>query len=127
MAHNQTEAVGPSDIWPSLQNGATAAAKASRAGTGRAEASASTLDLSIVIVNWNTRDLLRECLESIHRRAGEATLEVIVVDNDSTDGSAQMAAAEFPQVRLICNSDNRGFAVANNQGIEVARGATSCC
>lgn len=80
------------------------------------------MDVSIIIVNWNTRQLLRECLQSISRHAGEVSFEVIVVDNHSTDASAEMVAAEFPQVHLIRNKDNRGFAAANNQGIAIARG-----
>lgn len=78
-------------------------------------------DVSIVIVNWNTRDLLRGCLTSIR---AQTTLphEVIVVDNASSDGSAAMVAAEFPGVRLIANTTNRGFAAANNQGLAIAGG-----
>lgn len=78
--------------------------------------------LSIVIVNWNERDMLRDCLTSV-ARALEPTLdEVIVVDNGSHDGSAGMVAEEFPSVRLVRNRDNRGFAAANNQGLALARG-----
>lgn len=78
-------------------------------------------DVSVVIVNWNTRDLLRDCLASL---AAQTTTphEVIVVDNASTDGSAAMVRDEFPAVVLIANPDNRGFAGANNQGLAVARG-----
>ena len=77
--------------------------------------------VSIVIVNWNTRDILRDCLESI---TSQTTLphEVIVVDNASTDGSAEMVRQSFPNVRLIANSGNNGFAAANNQGLEIAKG-----
>jgi len=80
------------------------------------------LDVSIVIVSWNTRDILRECLRSIYGAAGEVAFEIILVDNNSADGSADMAAEEFPEVRLIRNAENRGFAAGNNQGIAVARG-----
>ena len=76
--------------------------------------------LTIIIVNWNTRELLRECLASI-LRAGPALL-VTVVDNGSTDGSAEMVLTEFESVRLIRNNTNRGFAAANNQAL---RGATT--
>src|SRR5690625_3304033 len=79
-------------------------------------------DLSIVIVNWNTREMLRDCLASVHENEGERAAEVIVVDNASDDGSAEMVAAEFPQAVLIRNTENRGFAAANNQGFAVARG-----
>ena len=78
--------------------------------------------VSVIIVNWNTREILRDCLASIARETA-ATHEVIVIDNASTDGSAGMVAADFPDVVLIANTDNKGFAGANNQGLEVARGA----
>jgi GT2 family glycosyltransferase len=81
-----------------------------------------SLDLSIIIVNWNTQDILRDCLRSIYEQGGEIDLEVIVIDNASTDGSVEMVKKDFPQVTLIENSQNRGFAAANNQGIAVARG-----
>jgi len=80
------------------------------------------IDLSIVIVNWNVRDLLRRCLHSILDTRCLMLVEVIVVDNDSTDGSVEMVRAEFPSVHLIANAQNRGFPAANNQGIAVARG-----
>jgi len=80
------------------------------------------LDVSVIIVSWNTRDLLRDCLQSIYEQATEVSFEVYVVDNASKDGSAEMVSAEFPDVRLIRNPDNRGFAAANNQGIAIAAG-----
>jgi len=80
------------------------------------------VDLSIVIVNWNTRDLLRDCLISVYDTVERQTYEVLVVDNNSTDGSAEMVVAEFPRVRLIRNQDNAGFARANNQAIQVSCG-----
>jgi N-acetylglucosaminyl-diphospho-decaprenol L-rhamnosyltransferase len=79
------------------------------------------VDLSIVIVSWNVRDLLRQCLASISKLQSPS-IETIVVDNVSTDGSADMVRAEFPDVRLIVNTENRGFPAANNQGIAVAQG-----
>ena len=79
------------------------------------------VDVSIVIVNWNVRDLLRRCLHSITQYPA-FSLEVIVVDNASTDGSVDMVRAEFPAVRLVVNSENRGFPGAINQGISLARG-----
>lgn len=79
------------------------------------------MDLSIVVVNWNTRQLLRECLESVRANA-PASFELIVVDNGSTDGSVEMVRSDFPEVVLIANEDNRGFAAANNQGFAIARG-----
>jgi GT2 family glycosyltransferase len=80
------------------------------------------MDVSILVVNWNTRELLRQCLQSIYRETRSITFEVIVVDNASSDGSAAMIESEFRQVRLIANLDNRGFAAANNQGIAIAAG-----
>jgi len=81
------------------------------------------IDLSIIIVSFNTKDLLRNCLKSIYTLYPKPyTLEVIVVDNASKDGSAEMVAKDFPQVALIRNKKNLGFAAANNQGIKKARG-----
>jgi len=79
-------------------------------------------DVSIIIVNWNTRDILRNCLLSIYEQTKEIYFEVIVVDNASTDGSVEMVKKDFPQVILIENTENRGFAAANNQSIAVAKG-----
>ncbi len=81
-----------------------------------------TPDLSIVIVEWNTIDLLRDCLRSVYDNAAGLDLEVIVVDNASTDGSPAMVESEFPQVIQLKNTDNRGFAAANNQGFEHCSG-----
>jgi hypothetical protein len=79
--------------------------------------------ISICIVNWNTREELRFCLQSIYYRPGvtEAT-ETIVVDNGSSDGSAKVVAQEFPGVRLISNEKNEGYARANNQAIGASSG-----
>lgn len=108
-------------------------------------------DLSIVIVSWNVRDLLRRCLESIGGAIGprasqgssspkecgvaelsheetDLEIEIIVVDNGSSDGSVEMVRdlrveeGHFPNVRFIANEDNRGFSAANNQGISIAEG-----
>jgi GT2 family glycosyltransferase len=78
-------------------------------------------DVSIVIVNWNACNYLRDCVGSIIEQT-KASFEVIVVDNASSDGSQAMLETEFPGVRTILNSANRGFAAGNNQGIKVARG-----
>jgi GT2 family glycosyltransferase len=77
---------------------------------------------SIVVVSFNTRDLLRECLQTVERNAGGVACEVIVVDNASRDGSADMVAAEFPGTRLIRSSVNLGFAGANNAAFPHVRG-----
>jgi GT2 family glycosyltransferase len=79
-------------------------------------------DLSIVIVNWNTRAMLADCLASIEASGTESKLEIFVVDNGSSDGSPEMVEADFPHVRLIRNGQNRGFAAANNQAIRHAGG-----
>jgi GT2 family glycosyltransferase len=79
-------------------------------------------ELSIIIVNWNTRDLLRDCLNSVYAETKETSFEVLVMDNASSDGSAEMVTREFPQVRLIENEENLGFARANNQAIRQCRG-----
>ncbi|MFC1975904.1 glycosyltransferase family 2 protein [Chloroflexota bacterium] len=78
------------------------------------------LDLSIIIVNYNVCNLLRNCLDSIYKSQGNITFNVIVVDNASLDDSAQMVAAEFPQVDLIASEENGGFAYANNLGLRRA-------
>ena len=77
--------------------------------------------VSIIVVNWNTRDLLRGCIASILAET-QVPHEIIVIDNASSDGSAGMVAAEFPEVRLIANLGNQGFAAANNQGLAIAQG-----
>jgi len=79
------------------------------------------VDVSVCIVNWNCRDILRGCLASLHLQEG-VRLEVIVVDNGSSDGAADMVGREFPAVVLLRNPINRGFACANNQAARQARG-----
>lgn len=80
------------------------------------------MKLSIVIPSWNTRELLRACLASLRRAAKPGACEVIVVDNASADGSADMVASDFPEVVLQRNAANEGFARGCNQGIRAARG-----
>lgn len=80
------------------------------------------VDVTVLIVNWRTPDALRECIKSVYAQDGAPPLEVIVVDNDSQDGSAEMVRREFPQARLIANTANLGFAAACNQGMRIARG-----
>jgi len=75
------------------------------------------MDVSIVLVSYNTKDLTKDCLNSIYRFTEGIEFEVFVVDNNSHDGSAQMIEQEFQQVRLIRNSDNKGFGAANNIAI----------
>ncbi len=78
--------------------------------------------LSIIIVNWNECEMLSECLQSFISKLLPDRDEVIVVDNGSLDGSLEMLTEQYPSVRLISNLDNRGFAAANNQALEIARG-----
>lgn len=79
-------------------------------------------DVSIIIVNWNLREFLKKCLESIRSRSDSLTVETIVVDNASDDGSIEMVEQDFPEVSTIINRENAGFARASNQGMKVARG-----
>lgn len=78
--------------------------------------------LSVIIVNWKTRDLLRNCLHALYSSNPPQPCEVIVVDNGSADLSAGMVRRTFPDVHLIANAENLGYARANNQGIAVANG-----
>ena len=84
----------------------------------------STPELSVVVVNWNAGAALAGCLRSLAQHPPSVPFEVIVVDNASTDGSAQAAARADPSLRLIANPVNRGLAAANNQGIVAARAET---
>lgn len=84
------------------------------------------VDISVVIVNWNTRDMLLECVESLYAETRRAKLEIIVVDNASHDGSMDALAARFPGVVQIRNTANHGFSKANNQGLRIARGRYLC-
>lgn len=79
-------------------------------------------DISIIIINWNTRDLLAACLRSVYQTTRDLDLEIIVVDNGSRDDSCEMVRREFPLVRLMVNSENVGFARANNQAARAAQG-----
>lgn len=80
------------------------------------------LDLSIIIVNYNTRDLLKKCLETVYQHTSELSFEVIVVDNASQDASAAMVSQDFPAVRLIRSEENLGFGGGNNRAIPLAGG-----
>ncbi|MDD5031424.1 MAG: glycosyltransferase family 2 protein [Patescibacteria group bacterium] len=80
------------------------------------------MDLSIIIVSWNIKEKLRQNLLALEKSQGDLEYEIFVVDNNSADGSAEMVAKEFPEVKLLANSDNLGFAKANNQAIKQASG-----
>jgi len=82
--------------------------------------------VSVIIVSWNARDYLAQCLESLTAEACKYPMEIIVVDNASADGSPEHVEAHFPNVRLIRNADNLGFAKANNIGISAGRGRYFC-
>jgi GT2 family glycosyltransferase len=113
VARRQTEILATRGATPS---------SAIPSGTTADDVASDTLDVSVVVVSWNTREDLRRCLASIERETPEARHEVFVVDNASADGSAAMVRAEFPRVRLLANDANRGFAAANNQAFALARG-----
>lgn len=81
-----------------------------------------TLDVSIIIVNYNTKELTRNCLCSVFEQTKDIRFEVIVSDNGSSDGSVEMIREEFPQVILLENGKNLGFGRANNRGLKIARG-----
>ena len=79
--------------------------------------------ISVIIVSWNGREFLRNCLKSVRDSGGPLVREVLVVDNASADGSPEMVAQEFPEARLIRSSVNLGFARANNLGLKAAAGS----
>ena len=80
------------------------------------------IDISIIIVNYNVEYFLEQCLNSVMLAAKNVNCEVIVVDNNSSDGSNEMLNAKFPKVQVIQNSENVGFSKANNQGIKICKG-----
>jgi GT2 family glycosyltransferase len=79
--------------------------------------------ISVIIVSWNARDYLRDCLDSIYQTGESCVQEIIVVDNASKDGSPEMVAEHFPEVTLIKSEENLGFARANNLAMEHAKGS----
>ena len=80
------------------------------------------IDVSVIIVNWNTCEITCDCLQSVYEQTADSSFEVILVDNASSDDSVECIKNEFPEVHLIENKENRGFAAANNQGMEIAEG-----
>src|SRR5512133_1988333 len=80
------------------------------------------MELSIIIVSYNAKDYLRNCLFSVLKAADGIACEIFVIDNNSSDGSREMLKEEFPGLNLIFNDQNRGFAAANNQGIRSCKG-----
>ena len=80
------------------------------------------MDLSVIIVSWNVKNLLRENLKAIYKNTQNINFEIFVIDNNSADNSVKMVKEEFPQVKLIVNKKNLGFSKANNQGIKKSKG-----
>ncbi len=80
------------------------------------------MDLSIIIVNWNTALFLIRCLHSIYKTTKKVDFEIFVVDNASKDNSVEMVRNKFPKIKLIANKGNRGFPKANNQAIKISQG-----
>jgi GT2 family glycosyltransferase len=80
------------------------------------------MKLSVVIVNYNVKYFLEQCLHAALKAASKVSTEIFVVDNDSVDGSCQMVEEKFPEVRLISNKENLGFSKANNQAIRISKG-----
>lgn len=83
-------------------------------------------ELSVVVLSWNTKDLTLACLRALAADRGKHTREIIVIDNASHDGSADAIAAAHPEVRLVRNTENVGYARGNNQGVALAQGAHVC-
>ena len=85
------------------------------------------MDVSVIIVNWNTSELLLGCLRSIFDQKLAITFEVIVIDNASSDDSIVKVKSMYPKVTIIENNENKGFAAANNQGMKIAKGRYILC
>lgn len=86
------------------------------------EGAVSPLEVSIIIVSYNTREVTLACLDSIVKYTTSCTFEIILIDNGSSDGTLDAVRARFPSVRIVANTKNIGFAAANNQGIALATG-----
>lgn len=82
----------------------------------------SHMDFSIIIVSWNVKEVLRKNIQTMLGSSQQSTFEIIVIDNDSKDGTVSMIQSEFPSIRLIVNQENLGFAKASNQGLKIASG-----
>src|SRR4030043_1278166 len=88
----------------------------------RPEHKSGEIDISVIIVNWNTKELIQNCLASVYRAMGNLSFEIIVVDNASSDGSLLLLDKKYPWVIKISNQENRGFGAANNQAFAVMKG-----
>jgi GT2 family glycosyltransferase len=93
---------------------------------GEERAVTGSVRLSVVVLSWNTREILRACLAALLRDAPSEPREVLVVDNASADGSADMVARDFPSVRLLRNAENELYARGNNAGARAATGRYVC-
>ena len=80
------------------------------------------MKLSVIIVNYNVKHFLEQCLQSVNKAIKNIDAEVFVVDNNSVDQSVELVKDKFPFVKLIINKENTGFSVANNQAIRVSKG-----
>ena len=80
------------------------------------------VDMSVIIVNYNVKEFLEQAIRSVYQAKGSLEIEVIVVDNNSVDGSVEMVRSRFPEAHLIANEENTGFSTANNQAIRIAKG-----
>jgi GT2 family glycosyltransferase len=80
------------------------------------------INISVIIVNWNAKNLLRDCLNSLYETVSDLVFEVVVVDNASSDGSVAMLETEFSSVIRIVNKENKGFGAANNQAMAIMKG-----
>ena len=87
------------------------------------EFSKAQIEVSIIIANWNAREFLRDCIRSIYEKTKEIRYELIIVDDASTDGSAEMVEREFPQVKIIRNEKNLGYTKSINRGAPLAQGS----
>ena len=87
----------------------------------------SKVDVSVIVVSWNTKSLLYQCLQSLMEHKTRYQMEIIVVDNASSDGTQTMVKEKFPQINFIQNDTNLGFAKANNIGIKQCRGRYIAC
>ena len=84
--------------------------------------SSEKMDLTVIIVNWNTGQLLSECVQSLKSEIKDINSQIIIIDNKSSDESVRQAKQSFPELIYIDNSVNGGFAKANNQGLQIAKG-----
>ena len=80
------------------------------------------MQVSIIIVNYNTKDFLQNCIDSIYKHTSEVEYEILVSDNGSTDGSLAMLSQDYPKVHVIANGKNLGFGAANNRALDIAQG-----